>query len=580
MKTLFGDIEDIQSSGIIPRPYQSEFVAASIAAMQRRRTTLGVMATGLGKTVSFALVAQHYLQQGNVVVLAHRQELIEQAISTIELVTRRQVFKEMGPYHIDMESFKKKNAIVVSTFQSQYSGRDGDGRMTKFDPSTISLLVVDEAHHGVSAGFMAVIKYYLSNPNCHLLGVTATPDRADSKALGKLFNTVCYEYSIKDGINDGWLVPIRASIVHIGELDISEVSIVAGEFNRKELEEVLCKDKAVAAYAKAIIDKTKNNKTLVFCAGVTQAEKISEILNAIKPGSAYTVFGHTDKDIRPEIISMFRKSEFQYLIGVGVPTEGFDVPDIKVVAMCRPTKSRSLYTQMVGRGTRSIKGTIDGIASASDRRAAIATSDKPYMELLDFTGNSGKHKLVTSADILGGDYDDDVIHKAMKVAEKSKTPVEIDKICEKIDKEHKAKKLEEQRKKKHAISKLIENGKIMLALKTSETKIDPFNIFDLRADASLYSHDRGRTITDRQKWLLEKYNINTEHLDFFRASQVIAQLKPYLDRPSEKMINVLRRAKHPSPDTLDKREAGRLVGLLRNNGWNPFDARRKCMIWE
>jgi superfamily II DNA or RNA helicase len=157
------------------------------------------------------------------------------------------------------------------------------------------------------------------------------------------------------------------------------------------------------------IELTGDRKTLIFAASLAQAERLTEIINRHKPNSAKWVHGGTPKEERRSLFPAYTASEFQYLVNIGVTTEGFDEPGIEVVVMARPTKSRNLYAQMVGRGTRTLPGVIDYIEDPEDRKNAIHDSGKPSLEVIDFVGNAGQYKLITSADILGGRYDDEIV---------------------------------------------------------------------------------------------------------------------------------------------------------------------------
>ena len=145
---------------------------------------------------------------------------------------------------------------------------------------------------------------------------------------------------------------------------------------------------------------------------------MAEIFNRHRPGSAECLHGKTPREERRHKLKAYSRREFQFLCNCGLFLEGFDETSIGVVAMARPTKSRALYAQAVGRGTRPLPGLVDGLDDADDRRLAIATSAKANVLVLDFVGNSGRHKLITTADILGGNFEEDVIERATIAARK------------------------------------------------------------------------------------------------------------------------------------------------------------------
>jgi len=206
--------------------------------------------------------------------------------------------------------------------------------------------LVHNCHHAPAATYRRVIDHYKQNKNLKVLGVTATPDRKDGRAMGQIFNEVAYSYDIRDAIDDGWLVPIEQQSVFVKSLDYSEIKTTAGDLNGKELAGVLEFEENLHAIASPTIELTGSKKTLIFAASVAQAERLTEIINRHKPDQARFVYGKTPKETRREMFKAYADHRFQYLVNVGVATEGFDDPDIECVVLARPTKSRAFYTQM------------------------------------------------------------------------------------------------------------------------------------------------------------------------------------------------------------------------------------------
>ena len=276
------------------------------------------------------------------------------------------------------------------------------------------MLIIDEAHHATSPSYRRVIDYYRTNPALKVLGVTATPDRADEEALGQVFQSVAFDYEVLDAIHDGWLVPIEQQMVHVEGLDYSSIRTTAGDLNGGDLAAVLEAEKNLQQMASASLAIIGQRRALVFTASVKAAEMTAEILNRHRPGMAAWVCGKTDREERRRVLAEFAAGKLQVVCNCGVLTEGFDDPGVEVVIMGRPTKSRSLYSQMVGRSTRPLPGVVDGPETAEARKAAIAASAKPSCLVVDFVGNAGKHKLITSADILGGKVSEEALERAVK----------------------------------------------------------------------------------------------------------------------------------------------------------------------
>lgn len=502
-------------SKLRPRDYQLSAIAAIDKSFETDKSTLIVLATGTGKTVVFSHVCDHRRLRGRCMVLAHREELIYQAAQKIEAVTGIRPDIEMASrYAYEHNHFMGRNQIVVSSIQTQISGKNG-GRMKRFNPHDFSLLVVDEAHHAPAESYRRAIEYYRQNPELRVLGVTATPDRADSLALGKVFESVAFVYDIRDAVNDGWLVPIQQQFIQCEHLDYSEIKTTAGDLNAGELSELLEAERSLHEMVDPAIQIADGRKMLFFAVSVAQAERTCDIFNRHRPDSARCIFGHTPKDVRRGILADFAARRFQVLVNVGVATEGFDDPTIEVVAIGRPTKSRALYTQMVGRGTRPVPGCVDGIELSEARRASIAASAKPTILVLDFAGNSGHHKLVTTVDILGGDgvYPPE----AIKAAE--------EKIAESNGGMRTSEALKEAHWETQILAKLIKAQKLA-AIKARAAfrseEVDPFGQPTAMAKPPKYPpHWYFKKATQKQLVLLERYGVDASEMTIADASNQI-----------------------------------------------------------
>jgi superfamily II DNA or RNA helicase len=546
---------------MILRPYQQDAVNNTVDAFTQHDTVLAVMATGLGKTIFFSHIAKDFMNRGRVMVLAHREELIGQAKDKLRRITGIDADIEMGDQWAANHYFKSE--IVTSTIQTQIAGMEGQGRMSRFDPREFSLLIIDEAHHAVAQTYQRVIGHYRQNPALKVLGVTATPDRADELALGKIFQHVSYEYDIRDGIDDGWLVPIEQMSVEVQSLDFSQMRTTAGDLNGKDLAEQLEFEENLHGIADPTIQIVGNRKALVFAASVAQAERLTEIINRHRPGSAEFITGKTPKEYRRKVFDAYAKRQLQFLVNVGVATEGFDDPSIEVVVMARPTKSRCLYTQMAGRGTRPLEGIVDGIDDANARKSAIAASAKTSVEIIDFVGNCGRHKLVTSADILGGRYEEDVVdlarQSAQETSERTGKPVNMMTELQRAESEiaRRRRMREEAEQRKH----------IKAEAKFKTSRVDPFNVFDLTPRREVPWH-RGKPATEKQLAVLERNGIPTDGVTFTQASQFIDTIikRREANLCSYKQAKTLRRS-GIDPANVSFQEASAMIDQLARNGW-------------
>ncbi len=519
---------------MILRDYQIAAVEAVETEWEECASTLICMPTGTGKTQVFSEIVRRRLNRGDAIVIAHREELIFQAATRLQQITGVDPGIEMASMHAG-DGLWAGEHIVVSTVQTQNSR----GRMDQFPPKRFATLIIDEAHHAPAKTYQAVIDHYRQNPDLRVLGVTATPDRHDEKALGQVFETVAYDYELPAAIEDGWLVPIRQSMHLIDGLDYSEVRTVAGELNMGDVAKIVEQEGIVHEFAWPIIEEAGDRKTLVFCVTVLQAELLAAILNRHKPESAEWISGKTPKEDRRKIIKAYFEGKFQFLVNVGVATEGFDDPGIQCVAMARPTKSRALYAQMIGRATRVLPGVLDGIVDAIDRRSQIAESSKPFCQVIDFVGNTGTHKLITTADILGGKYDDDEVAEAEEILRKAKGAVDVADALEEA--KRRARTREEEREAEKAKKRAEEERRRPAQPKAvySSTNVDPFGLHDLHPVRERGWH-RGRELSEKQKKVLEGRGVDPGEVTYTRGKQMIDAIFQR-NLPTVKQINVLKK---------------------------------------
>jgi superfamily II DNA or RNA helicase len=500
------------------RDYQTRAVNSAIESLEENDSTLIVMPTGCGKTVVFASIIERW-KRGRIMVLAHREELITQAAEKIKAVTGEEPDIEMADRRADSGMWTRAR-VVVSSIQTQTAGNPP--RMQRFNPHDFGLVIIDEAHHATADSYRRVIEHYKS---AKLLGVTATPDRADEAALGQIFDSVAFVYELSDAITDGWLVPIHQTSVAIASLDYSQVRVTAGDLNQADIARVQSGERIIHEMAAPIVELAKGRRTIVFATpGSVKgqdfkiAERMTEILNRYTPESARRVSMDTPKDERRQILRDYKDGRFQFLVNVGVLTEGFDEPGIECVAITRPTTSRALFAQMIGRGTRPLPGTVDGLMldSPEHRRDAIARSKKSKVEIIDFVGNAGRHKLVHATDVLGGNYDPRAVERANeRVLEEGGDVGEALQEAEAAIKaeDHAKKLLEEERRRA-----------ITAKVKYAVESLDPFDVLDI-APPVQRGWDVGHPLSPRQRDILEGNGIAvTDAMTRRQAAAIIDEI--------------------------------------------------------
>lgn len=539
------------------RIYQKECHDAIFKEWEKVQSTIAILPTGCGKTFVASMVIKS-MQPKRALFLAHREELIFQAQRQIKMATGLDSEIEMGQLTASTSLFNTM-PVVISTIQTQCAGKNG-GRMTRFRPSEFGVIIIDEAHRGTCASYKKILEYYKSNPNIKILGITATPDRTDETALGAVFETVAYSYEMVRAIDDGWLVPIRQQLISVGALDYSHVRTTAGDLNGADLAAVLEDEKALQGMVGASIEIIGDKKSIVFCSSVRHAEMCCEIFNRHRIGMATWVCGETRTEDRRLLLKDFTDSKIQVLCNVGIATEGFDCPDVEFIVMGRPTKSRLLYTQMVGRGTRSLTGTLDELHSAYERKIAIADSLKPFVTVLDFVGNSGKHKLITTADILGGRYPEEVRELAKKKA--AKEPRDMSKLLEESEKEIRerieAKQRADAARKNRLVAKVDYHAK----------EIDPFDAFGI-APCQDSKWDKGRVLAEGSRKILTKMGVDPDKIGFKRGMQLVqAQIMRWKNNlcSAKQSKLLLKHGYHDAPN-MTMKEASKTIDALALNGW-------------
>lgn len=514
-----GDVYDVPDSqpvangGLVPRPYQADGIEKSIAQLAEVESTLVVWPTGGGKTILIGHVCNDYGSLRKMVI-GHRDELIRQNADKISRVTGEPCEIEMGLERSNEDlSHNNRARVVCASVQTMCKAK----RQQRFNPNDFDLLVFDEAHHATASTYRQVAEYFRQNRDLRILGVTATPDRADEEALGQIFKSVAHEYPLPEAIKDGWLVPIQQQYVEVDGLDYSQIRTTAGDLNQADLAAVMTAESILHKVVDPTLSIAGDRKTLIFAASVAHAERMAEIINRHKPESAYFVHGKTDKERRREMLRRYDHGDFQFLVNCMIATEGFDVPSIECVAIARPTKSRSLYSQMIGRSTRPLTGCVDRFGSSQERVSAIASSAKPHALILDFVGNSGRHKLVTVKDILGGNYSDQIVEMAeadIAAAGKRGEATDVQQAFARAA--DRAERLKAEQRKQ-----------IVAKAKFTTRFVNPFDVFDM-VPAREPGWHRGRRPTDTMKFCLRNAGVDNatiEKASFTTAGQMIAKIK-------------------------------------------------------
>lgn len=348
------------------RPYQEE-ARESVEEQWDKgiRKTLLVLPTGCGKTIVFAKITEDRVRQGDrVLILAHRGELLEQAADKIAQATKLVCAMEKAERSCLGSWFR----ITVGSVQTLMR----EARLSRFPENYFNTIIIDEAHHCISDSYQRVLGHF---PDAHVLGVTATPDRGDMRNLGQYFESLAYEYTLPKAIKEGYLSPIKAVTIPL-KLDLTSVGVQSGDFKAGDLGTAL--DPYLYQIADEMAGYCQGRKTVVFLPLVKTSQKFRDILR-VRGFRAAEVNGES-KD-RAEILAAFDRGDYDVLCNSMLLTEGWDCPSVDCIVVLRPTKIRSLYSQMVGRGTRLHPG-------------------KDHLLLLDFLWHTERHELCHPADLI------------------------------------------------------------------------------------------------------------------------------------------------------------------------------------
>jgi len=344
--------------------YQQDAATAALRSLRRKRNPLVVAPTGTGKTVVSSEIIRRYCgKKRRALVVAGRDVLLGQHADTLARMGLCADIEQAG-----RRASARAQVVIAS---AQTIARDARA----FDPDAFSLVVFDEAHHSAAPTWMRIARHY----RCPRAGFTATPDRLDGKALGDVFDEVAYEMDMITAIERGLIVPVIQRTVTVEAIDISRIRTVHGDLEPGALGRLLSKVEALQGVAVPLLDHVGDRRTLAFAVTVEHACALAEQMNKIRAGVARATWG--DDPQRAEALAEFRAGGVQVLVNVDLYREGFDDPAVSCIAMARPTASRLLYAQAIGRGTRLHDGKSDCL-------------------VMDFVGNSGRHELVTSFDLL------------------------------------------------------------------------------------------------------------------------------------------------------------------------------------
>jgi len=514
------------------RPYQQEAKDAIFTQWETVDRTLLVLPTGCGKTIVFAKVAEDCVRMGRrVLILAHRGELLDQAADKLQKATGLGCAVEKAEQSCKDSWFR----VVVGSVQTLM----GDRRLSSFPEDYFTTIIVDEAHHSISDSYQKVLQHF---HGAKVLGVTATPDRSDMRNLGQYFESLAYEYTLPKAIKEGYLSPIKAMTIPL-KLDISQVGISAGDFKASDIGTAL--DPYLHQIAHEMAQYCKGRKTVVFLPLIATSQKFRDILeeNGFRAGEV-----NGSSEDRAEVLADFDAGKYDVLCNSMLLTEGWDCPTVDCIVVLRPTKSRSLYCQMVGRGTRLAPG-------------------KDHLLLLDFLWMTERHELCRPASLICKDeevakkmtknLEDDAGHATDLEEAEEKASSDI--VAER--EEALAKQLAEMRKRK---KKLVDPLQFEMSIQAE----------DLAGYVPAFGWEMAPP-SERQKESLEKLGILPDEIDNAgKATMLLDRLDKRRQEglTTPKQIRFLEGRGFQHVGTWQFDQARILIDRIAGNGWKvPYE---------
>lgn len=388
------------SRGFRMRPYQTEAIAEILKGWEDPAILhqLACVATGGGKTVIFSSLACQFAKEGRrVLILAHTDELIDQAKDKFERSTGMKAGKEKASSYAS-----RFDKVVIGSVQTL----QGDLRLSSWPKNHFYCVIVDEAHRSLAAGYQKVLQHFVAG-GARVLGVTATADRGDKRALGEFYQRVAYDYGLLKAVRDGWLVRpiVKTMPITIDLRGVSTQKTAEGtDLNREEVGHRLAP--FMDAIALEIKKEIGNEKVLLFLPSVETAQIMSRALNVAGVTSDWVCGEKKICPDRKDRVARHKAGKFQALCNMAVLTEGYDDDSVKNIVCLRATKIRSLYCQIIGRVTRPIASIVQALnnaANAAERVALIKNSEKPVGKVLDFLFLYEKHDLCTPASLVTKD---------------------------------------------------------------------------------------------------------------------------------------------------------------------------------
>jgi superfamily II DNA or RNA helicase len=490
------------------RPYQAIALEGVAKSWRQFDRVLGVAPTGSGKTILFANVIETRLTAGPCLVLPHRDELLQQARDKMRAACGLESELEKADSYADLGA-----KVVVGSVQTL------SRRVERFPENHFKTVIVDEAHRTLADSYLKVLGHF---DEAKVLGLTATPDRGDKRTLASFYEDVAFEIGLIPLILEGYLSRIRVQTVPL-KIDLSDAKTRGGDYAEEDIGNAL--DPLLERIADELTVHAPDRKTLVFAPLVRTSERFAEILRA-KGFVAEMVCGES-RD-RREILQRFKTGKTRVLVNAMLLTEGYDEPSIDCILVLRPTKIRSLFAQMVGRGTRTFAG-------------------KDDLLILDFLWLTNRHDLVKPANLIA-ENEEEAKRISEAIAEGSEDLIEAQTKAERDHSERLAESLKQAATKSARTMDLVE-----FALSLGSPQLTEY-------EPTMQWHSD--PVSPKQRAMLERAGLNVDRISGKGQAAVIIDkliLRRKLGLATAKQVRLLMRFHHPTPHRVSSAEASNFI---------------------
>lgn len=499
------------------RVYQAEAVECILRDWREGcKRLLLVLPTGAGKTVVFSKVIKERIRDGSrALVLAHRDELLAQASDKLGACGVETVLEKA-----EKTSLGSSVLVTVASVQSLAN------RLDKFPKDYFGTIVIDEAHHVLSPTYQKILEHF---SGADVLGVTATPDRGDRKNLGQFFYKTSYEYSLKRAVSEGYLASIRAQMIPL-KVDLSGVSVSAGDYSASGVGSAL--DPWLCSIAREMASRCRGRRTVAFLPLIETSKKLCEMLRASGLRAA-EINGNSDD--RAEVLRAFESGELDVLCNSMLLTEGWDCPSVDCIVVLRPTRSRALYQQMVGRGMRLCSG-------------------KDHLLLLDFLWLTERHDLCRPAGLIAptAEIAEKMGERLASLEEKDLFEVERDVVGE----------------RERALRKQLEDNS-----KKKAKSVDPMQYGSIFGLEELFDYEptcRWEELppTEKQLDACARIGVDPKSVKYRgQAAKIIGHGSKRKWLATPRQVALLKSFKFARAEEFTKREAGEVISILADHGW-------------